>query len=451
MGRVVAAFDSSKPKRRINAAFLMAVGFIIIALAIGGAGNRYPMLEMAVELASLPLLFYYAAGFGRAIDDPAAKIAIGLAALALALPLLQLAPLPPEIWTSLPGRSDTRQLLELIGAPDRWLPLSLDPESTWRAGLALLPGLAAFLAVLALRTAERAWIVLLVIGFAVASAVVGALQAAGLRYFILFDSGHAGLATGLFTNRNHQALFLNIAGLLAAASGRLRQRGQPGLPPLVSVGLVLLFAAGVLATGSRTGVALLLLSVPLALMALWPRELRSRRILASAAGAGVVAIMAMATSAGKTALARFASLDDLRFAYWTDVRLAIAEYWPVGSGFGTFPTVYQRFESLAGVGPSYLNHAHNDFLELLMEGGLLALALLVPAIAILVLASIRSFRAGGGQAWAVLGQSSAVGLLIIVLHSVVDYPLRMLSLMALFGILSALVFAPPGEPARGKP
>lgn len=450
MGRVVTASDRSKPESRIPAAFLMAGGFIVIALAIGGAGNRYPMLEMAAELASLPLLFYYVAGFGRAIDDPATRVAIGLAALMLVLPLFQLVPLAPEIWTRLPGRSDTRQLLELIGAPDQWLPLSLDPESTWRAGLALLPGFAAFLAVLALRTAERAWIVLLVIGFAVASAAVGALQAAGLQYFILFDSGHAGLATGLFTNRNHQALFLNIAGLLAAASGRLRQRGQPGLPPLVCVGLVLLFAAGVLATGSRTGVALLLLSVPLALMALWPRELRSRRIFVSAAGATAVAIMALATSAGETALARFASLDDARFAYWVDVRLAIAEYWPVGSGFGTFATIYQRFESLAGVGPSYVNHAHNDFLELLVEGGLLALAVLVAAIALLVFASVRLFRVAGGPAWTVLGQSSAVGLLIIVLHSVVDYPLRMVSLTTLFGILSALLFAPPGEPPSGE-
>lgn len=450
MGRVVTASDSSKPERRIIAAFPIAAGFIVIALAIGGAGTRYPMLEMAVELASLPLIFYYVAGFGRAIGDSTARVAVGLAALALVLPLLQLVPLPPEIWTRLPGRSHTRQLLELIGAEDQWLPLSLDPESTWRAGLALLPGFAAFLAVLALRTAERAWIVLLVIGFAVASAVVGALQAAGAHRFILFDSGHAGLATGLFTNRNHQALFLNIAGLLAAAAGRLRQRGQPGLPPLVCVGLMLLFAAGVLATGSRTGVALLLLSVPLALMALWPRELKSRRIFVSAAGVTAVAIMAIATSAGQTALARFASLDDARFAYWTDVRLAIAEYWPVGSGFGTFAAVYQRFESLAGVGPAYVNHAHNDFLELPMEGGLLALALLVAAIACLVFASIRIFRARGGQAWTVLGQFSAVGLLIIVLHSVVDYPLRMLSLMTLFGILSALLFAPPGQPDRGK-
>lgn len=429
----------------------MAAGFIVIALAIGGAGNRYPLLEMAVELASLPLLSYYVAGFGRSIDNSTARAAIGLAALGLALPLLQLVPLPPEIWTRLPGRSDARHLLDLIGAPDQWRPLSLDPESTWRAGLAVLPGFAAFLAVLALRTAERAEIVLLVIGFAVASAVVGALQAAGFHGFILFDSGHAGLATGLFSNRNHQALFLNIAGLLAAAAGRLRQRGQPGLPPLVSVGLVLLFAAGVLATGSRTGVAFLLLSVPLALIALWPRELKSRRIYVSAAGATAVAIMALTTSTGKTALARFASLDDARFAYWSDVRLAIAEYWPVGSGFGTFATVYQRFESLAGVGPSYVNHAHNDFLELLAEGGLLAPALLVPAIAFLVFASIRLFRAGGRQAWTVLGQSSAVGLLIILLHSVVDYPLRMLSLMTLFGILSALLFAPPGEPRQGKP
>lgn len=447
-GKAVAAPKSPSQDFQITAYFVIVIAFFTVALAIGGAGNRYPLLEMTAELASLPLLFFHLAGFGRAIEDNWARVAIGMAGLALLLPLLQLVPLPPEIWTRLPGRSDSKQLLDLIGAQKQWMPISLDREETWRSALAILPGLTAFLAVLTLRTAERAWLVLLVIGFAVASTILGALQAAGVQTFVLFESGHAGLATGLFTNRNHQALFLNIAGLLAAAVGRHRQRGQPGLPPLVSTGLVLLFAAGVLATGSRSGVAFLLVSVPLALMALWPKELGSRRMIFSAAGALAVAIMALATSAGRTALARFASFEDARFAYWDDVGLAIAEYWPIGSGFGTFAPVYQKFESLTGVGPAYVNHAHNDFLELILEGGLLALLLLVPAIAFLVVAAIRLFRAKGKQYWVVIGQAAAIGLLITMLHSIVDYPLRMLSLMTVFGILSALLFAPPDSAKR---
>lgn len=442
MGRVVATSKSPGSDVQINAAFILPIAFFAVALAVGGAGTRYPLLEMTVELASLPLLFYYLAGFGRAIEDKWARIAIGMAALVLSLPFLQMVPLPPEIWTRLPGRSDPSQLLDLIGAPRKWMPISLDREETWRSALALLPGLTALLAVLTLRSAERGWVVLLVIAFAVASTLLGALQAAGLQTFVLFESGHSGLATGLFTNRNHQALFLNIAGLLAAAVGRNRNRGEPGLPPLVSASLVVLFAAGVLATGSRSGVAFLLISVPLALMALWPKELKSRRIIFVAAGTLVVAIMALSTSAGRAALARFASLDDARFAYWSDVWVAIAEYWPVGSGFGTFVPIYQKFESLAEVGPTYVNHAHNDFLELVLEGGAFSVAILVPALAFLALAAIRLFRAKGRQTWVVIGQSAAIGLLITMLHSLVDYPLRMLSLITLFGILCALLFAP---------
>lgn len=442
MGKVVVTWDDLKAERR-TAALGVAAPFIFIALAVGGAGTRYPLLEMTVELASLPVLFYYAAGYGRVVADAWARVAIGIGALAVLLPVLQLVPLPPEIWTKLPGRRDTHQLLDLIGAAKRWMPISLDREATWRAWLELLPGFAAFVAVLALRTAERVWIILLVIFFAIVTVIVGAFQAAWGDPFVLFESSHAGLATGLFTNRNHQALFLNVAALLAASVGRLRQREHAGLPPLVSIGLVLLFTAGVLATGSRSGVALLLVSVPLALVIMWSTELKSRLIVFPIAGASAVAIMALGTSAGETTLARFASTSDARFAYWPDVWMAIAEYWPIGSGLGTFSTVYQRFESLASVGPTYVNHAHNDYLELLLEGGVFALLLLIVVVAFLALAWARVFRAKGGQTWRAFAHAAAVGLLIIMLHSILDYPLRMLSLMTVFGMLSALLFAPP--------
>ena len=61
------------------------------------------------------------------------------------VPLIQLVPLPPWIWTNLPGREQMVTVFNLIGDQIPWMPISVSPYATWLSFLSLLPPMAIFL------------------------------------------------------------------------------------------------------------------------------------------------------------------------------------------------------------------------------------------------------------------------------------------------------------------
>ena len=93
-------------------------------------------------------------------------------------------------------------------------------------------------------------------------------------------------------------------------------------------------------------------------------------------------------------LTRFSSLQDDRLNYWHDIGWALKHYGLAGTGFGTFVPIYQSAESLESVVPQYINHAHNDYLELLLEGGAPAACLLFCFLALIALLLLRSSKSG---------------------------------------------------------
>jgi hypothetical protein len=148
-------------------------------------------------------------------------------------------------------------------------------------------------------------------------------------------------------------------------------------------------------------------------------------------------------------LSRFSSLHDGRFDYWDDVSWALHHYGLAGTGFGTFIPVYQTAESLSSVGPAILNHAHNDFIEIVLEGGIPAIALLLVFFVILGTAAVQLMRKRFDFNRASLGLASAVGILLVLIFSLVDYPLRMPALSCVFAVLCACLFPTPAPVVAG--
>jgi O-antigen ligase len=108
--------------------------------------------------------------------------------------------------------------------------------------------------------------------------------------------------------------------------------------------------------------------------------------------------------------------------------LSLAPFMVSGSGFGTFQTLYQTVENPFAVTRFYVNHAHNDALELLIEGGIAALILLILSLAWWTSAAWRAWRPSDdadpyARAGAVMGG-------VLLMHSLVDFPLRTEALMA---------------------
>ena len=137
------------------------------------------------------------------------------------------------------------------------------------------------------------------------------------------------------------------------------------------------------------------------------------------------------------------ALEDLRAKLVPTLFDMISDFHPWGSGLGTFEHAYRMREPLSLAGPAYVNEAHNDWLQFMIEGGLASIILFVVA-AVFVLYQVTQIvrkepSAAGLQRLRCLG----LGLMVVLgVASVVDYPLRVPSVMVL-GIISLALFAQP--------
>jgi len=452
----------------------IAALFIICAVVLGGGGSPTPQAETLLQLVGcLALLAWIWVPAKDGTPYPAGRLVWLLAALAVALPLLQSIPLPPTLWHALPGQEDRVAALALVGQADSWQPLTQSPPRTLAGLLAIVPALFAFLATAALRPADRQGVILAIAAAVLLSALFGAAQIAlGHDALRLYSETHTGYVTGFQANRNAEAdvLLIGMAaiaaalvpGLVAPVPGpraraprhldRLpspaRQRGRW----LLLGGLLILLLLAVVLTGSRMGMAL----IAVALIGCWVILRRPLAMLAGESNAlvrwlalpAMVAVALIAaylllegnTVIGRSAM-RFDATSDPRSELWRDTWFAIQSAWPSGVGMGGFQPAMLAAERLEVLDTSRPNRAHNDYLELLLEGGLPAVLILVAATALIGLLAVRGWRARpSDQPQIALGLTL---MTIVALHSLVDYPLRSMALACLFGVGTGLLASAP--------
>lgn len=432
-------------------------GLLLASLLIGGGGAEAPLLNGLLQAGGAVLLSFAAARHFTGRPLPVAAIVpLAFLLLLLLLILAQLVPLPPSWWNDLPGRETAATIYALADGKAAWHPLSLDPEATRRFAAALL--LPAGLFVAAMHAKHRGLIILArtVVFAALLSAVLAAAQLAfGLRSG-LFPYGLPGapVPTGLFANPNHQAQLMLAAILMAgflihfgSTGAWPRRRGK--LPFHPAWLLFPVFAAGAVTTQSRAGLILLVPALVVAILIA-----SRRRGLARAFGMSLIAVLALAVVAAifPGGLARGMEIQlELsaggRITNLPDLLYTLGQHWPWGSGFGTFVPVFKANENLDLMGDAFVNHAHNDLLELLIEGGLPMAALLVAAS---VAMAVRLWRlaAARGSSEPVTALTGFTIILLAVVHSLVDYPLRMHSLAAVAAI--ALAFFQSTAPRIGR-
>src|ERR1700761_6619056 len=128
---------------------------VVGALTLGGATQEGALVQAAVRLLSLPLFFWAAWRLAGQKPRGLSLWPLALLVAVLLVPANQLVPLPPGLWRALPGRADFAATYAVAGMAAPGMPLSLAPDATWDAGLALLPPAAVFLAVTTLRERSR--------------------------------------------------------------------------------------------------------------------------------------------------------------------------------------------------------------------------------------------------------------------------------------------------------
>jgi O-antigen ligase len=431
----------------------VAAGLIVCAVALAGGGAESPFRSGLVEGAAAMLLTAMAASHftGRPLP-PEAAVPLWLTAAVLALIALQLVPLPPGVWTGLPGRDTELAIARLSGDANSWKPLSLDPEATRRTAAALLLPVAVMLACLGSTVRGRKLITRAIIAGALLSALLGGIQVAmgTPERWTLYGGPVPGSAPGLFANSNHQAMLM-LSAIIATGlvirmeKPQIRVKAQRG-PIEFHLGWLLfpIFIAMTIAAGSRAGVLLLVPALALGVLVAAARK-GAARWLARAAVVTAAALTIFLIWPGSTRILmeiQSAMMGDGRFVNLPDAVYTFRQYSPWGSGFGTFMPVFQANENLDLITMSMVNHVHNEPLELLIEAGF-AGAILAATIAAALfwrLWQLARNPARTGAPAAALAGFGIIGLLLV--HSLIDYPLRNDALAAIAGLAIGFIAAP---------
>jgi O-antigen ligase len=126
-------------------------------------------------------------------------------------------------------------------------------------------------------------------------------------------------------------------------------------------------------------------------------------------------------------------------------------YWPLGSGLGSYAWVFPRFQS-PEVGRWLLDLAHSDYLQILMETGVLGLAAMMLALALTGRRVLQLIRAARGT-WSSadrMAVACGLGLLATLLHAWVDYPFRIPANAMLAAFLLGVFLREPAPASTGQ-
>lgn len=433
-------------RKRAGPEAWVAAAFVIVCFLLGG-NSRFQLLpHLTLRLVSIGLIGY--ALWRMTPKDRVGARPFALAVVAYgALMAAQLIPLPPGIWDALPGHGFYAEALRIVGLNDRWRPLSMAPDLTLDSLLSLLPALAAALLFAPLDGSGRRLLLDILLVCLGIGALLAVLQLVSGGYYP-YPKNNEGTGVGFFANRNHQALFLATGIVLILGRWRLAGRRIKDLfQVMIVLGTIGVIFMVLIVTGSRAGLVAGVISFLVGGLVLGRGTItgqpRWRRFAIPGAALGLVVIVFAIGMASTRQVAVQRLLQTGSTITTTELRTAnlpalietSKAFMPLGSGFGTFDAVFRRFESDALLRPTFFNHAHSEPIELLIEGGVPAAILLVVVLVWLARRSVILARSAGEPA-VIRAQIGIIGLLLLLLGSLADYPLR----TPFLGIL-AILFA----------
>jgi hypothetical protein len=152
-----------------------ALTVFLAATFLLGGGSRYDIVSLIVLRPVSAAMLAYAI-FCSTTNLSSFKTPIALLGAWMGLAVLQLVPLPPGIWTALPGREPIVASFAATGTAPGWEPLSVVPMATLNALLALILPLAVLLLFAESSSAERRRALRAIAAFAFVSALLGILQ-----------------------------------------------------------------------------------------------------------------------------------------------------------------------------------------------------------------------------------------------------------------------------------
>ena len=437
---------------------------LLLGWAVFSFGAVYPWcrIPLTVAAASLGL-----AGLlrPRTRGTPRARMLVAFGAVIAAVSI-QLVPLPPAVRMLVSPRLDPfladADFEFALAGPGAAHALSVRPDDTWIAWSCLASF--ALLAVGAARRMGRRDVRAVAGGVLVLGVLValeGIIQRAlspTVIYGFWQPLDGVGAVFGPFVNRNHFAGWMLMAlplslGYLADAAGRspsgIPDWGRHAIAWLASrdgsrilvIGFgALVMALSLILTMSRSGMASIACVVLVAVLAI--RVPRAAHISRRAVAGYLIVMSAvvLAWVGSDTLWARFNAGDGGgligRKGAWIDALTVVQAFPFTGTGLNTFGHVMHRYQ--VHNPEMYFREAHNDYLQLAAEGGLLVAIPVAVLLVIFVSEVRRSFRENGPSTfWIRAG--AATGLCAIALQELVDFSLQIPANGALCAVLAAIV------------
>jgi O-antigen ligase len=441
----------------VRFADLSTLVLIIPLLLLGSFSYASPTVTLApvVIAAIISAIWLFQIPVGRPSGVLMALLA--LYGLGVVWAYVQTFPLSPGLVESFASRIFVKDALEAANQTGALLPLSLSPQAVNDMIAWTFIGLALFLVGGLQPSSMRSRTVAIILLCIIANLFFAAFQRAvgPGNGFDLYAAQGVTAHAGTFINRNNFAISVAVAiPMVLALTHHIEQRIPKSVLTVRIIGFagVGVLLVGILISTSRSGMGLglvaLLMSAPLLMKS--PGQNTTVSSLLKVGIPLLVLAVGLFMFFGADSLLRVSALDSQSFsrtAIWENTWTLTLQQFPWGSGLGSFVPMYHMIETpedmIDGV---FINHAHNDYLELMLEGGLPMTLLLVLFLAIFGWQVMRVFGSSGSHD--VFAKAAAVSASILLLHSLVEFPLRNGALMALFGYCLGLLASSASKQSR---
>jgi len=274
-------------------------------------------------------------------------------------------------------------------------------------------------------------------------ALAQALTSEGKFYWFYTPRFHGSLF-GSYVNRDHYAGLMEmlVPFPLVVSMGHLLQGGKRALVAFAAV----LMASTIFICGSRGG----MLAFAFEVAVFGALALYQRRNLRVAIGllALCILVLGLLVFVGKgQVLNRLGDLGPgIRWDITKDCLRMFSHRPVLGWGLGTFPTVYPQFRTFYT--NLFVNEAHNDYAQLLVETGLLGFVVMLWFLVFLYRYGLPTSRRWEFRWDGAVSVAALLGCTGILLHSFVDFNLQIPANAAIFYTLCALAASPLPKVAK---
>lgn len=419
------------------------LAFFFIYMLFGGASNEGSFIHANLNIVAflvLIFLLFYSKTAPMAIRDlkqnrqggiKAPPVEICFACIFLLLAFFQTIPLPYDFWINLPQRDIVESIANVL-QENISSSISFNPSRTLMVATPIAIALVVILTVKQEMRGVHKYVKLFFLpAFAIFSAILGISQLFNAT-LLPYEYFSPNAPIGVFSNTNHQATLMLMAfPFLAVGAWYENNKGHkshdPKIPKLALLTIAIILFSVLIRANSLAGYLLFLPVFGTSLLIMFGNR---RLVRINSVTIGVtLAIILLLVFMADTSQITYQSYQSYQSSVIprSEVNMVmfqiISEHRIFGTGLGSFEEVYRMFEDGTKVTNIYYNHAHNDYLEWIMETGIIGGLLLVTFFTWLIYLIYKIWSAELSFNIA-LGRAASISLLVVAAHSCVDYPIR---------------------------